>query len=182
MSDRHFTITGGETVFTGHVFDVRVEVVRFDDGTTVRRDVIRHPGAAAVVAFDDSHVHLVTQPRPAIGDPDSLEIPAGLLDVPGEAPLVAAQRELAEEVGLAADVWQHVVTFHPSVGVSDEETHLFAATALRPVGPRPDTGEEERIEIVRWPLADLDGALYAVRDGKTIMALTWLRERLRSGA
>jgi len=175
-SERDFTITGGHTVFTGYVFRVEVQDVAYTDGTTVTRDVVCHPGAAAIVAYDDEVVYLIRQPRPAIDDPDSLELPAGLLDVEDEAPLGAAQRELAEEIGRAADTWEFVRSFRPSVGISNEETHIFAATGLRPASA--DSGEDERIEVVAWPLDDLDGALAAVQDSKTVIGLMWLRERL----
>lgn len=175
-SERDFTVTGGETVFTGYVFRVEVQDVAYDDGTQVTRDVVCHPGAAAIVAYDDDVVYLIRQPRPAIGDPDSLELPAGLLDVAGEDPLGAARRELAEEIGRAADHWEFVRSFRPSVGISNEETHIFAATGLHPASA--DSGEDERIEVVAWPLGDLDGALAAVQDSKTVIGLMWLRERL----
>jgi ADP-ribose pyrophosphatase len=178
MSEREFTIEGERTAFEGHVFDVVVADVVFTDGTRVTRDVVRHPGAVAMVAFDDDHVYLTRQPRPAIGAPDSLELPAGLLDHEGEPPLVTAKRELAEEIGRAAAQWEFVTRFHPTVGVSDELTHVFAATGLR--AQEADSGEDERIEVVPWPLADLDGAIEASRDAKTIIGLTWLRERLRA--
>lgn len=177
-SDRDFTITGGTTVFQGHVFSVRVQDVEFADGTKVTRDMVRHPGAAAIVAYDDAAVYLTRQPRPAIEDPDSLELPAGLLDVEGEPPLAAAKRELAEEIGRGADHWELVRTFRPSVGVSNECTHVFAATGLRT--ELADSGEDERIEVVAWPLDDLDGALAVVQDAKTVIGLMWLREKLAS--
>lgn len=178
MSDRDFEITGGRTAFEGAVFDVRVEDVRFADGTEVTRDVVRHPGAVAVVAYDDDAVYLVRQPRPAIGDPDCLELPAGLLDKEGEPPLATAKRELAEEIHRAASHWEFVTRFHPSVGITDEETHVFAATGLRE--QIADSGEDERIEVVAWPLADLDGALAATKDSKTIIGLLWLQARRRA--
>jgi len=176
MSDRDFTIGATRRAFQGHVFAVDVADVEYADGTRVTRDLIRHPGAVAIVAYDEHAVYLTRQPRPAIGDPDSLELPAGLLDHAGEGPLATAKRELAEEIGKAAAHWEFVVRFRTTVGVSDEETHLFAATGLR--DEAADSGEDERIEIVPWPLADLDGALAASRDAKTLIGLTWLRERL----
>ncbi len=125
-------------------------------------------------------MYLVRQPRPAIGDPDSLELPAGLLDKEGEPPLATAKRELAEEIHRAAGHWEFVVRFRPSVGVSDEETHVFAATDLRE--QVADSGEDERIAVVAWPLADLDGAIAASTDAKTIIGLMWLRERRTAAA
>jgi 8-oxo-dGTP pyrophosphatase MutT (NUDIX family) len=177
MTERDFEITAAETVFTGPVFGVDVATVRYADGTEVRRDIVRHPGAAAIVAYDDDAVYLVRQPRPSIGDPDSLELPAGMLDHEGEGPLATAKRELAEEIHRAALHWEFVVRFRPSVGFTDEETHVFAATGLRE--QVADSGEDERIEVVAWPLADLDGALAATTDSKTLIGLMWLRDRLR---
>ncbi len=177
MTDRDFEVTGERRAFDGHVFDLDVIEIRYADGTTASRDVIRHPGAVAIVAWDEEAVHLVRQPRPAIGDPDSLELPAGLLDVDGEPPLATAKRELTEEIGRAAAHWEFITRFHPSVGVSNEITHVFGATGLREEAT--DSGEDERIEVVRWPLTDLDGALAGSSDAKTIIGLTWLRARLQ---
>jgi 8-oxo-dGTP pyrophosphatase MutT (NUDIX family) len=179
MSDRDFEPLGGETIYEGHIFTVRKERFRFlEDGVVVQRDVIRHPGAVGVIAHDDEHVWLVLQPREAIGDPDVLEIPAGRLDKDGEDPLASAQRELAEEIGKAASDWEPLGSFFSSVGILDEEIHLFLATGLS--DRSADSGEQERIEIVRWPLDDLDGALAATKDSKTLIALTRLRDRLRA--
>jgi ADP-ribose pyrophosphatase len=110
---------------------------------------------------------------------DVLEIPAGRLDVEGEAPEDAARRELAEELGFAAGRWSHMKTYYTSAGFTNEEVHLFLATGLRQVD-KPEVDEEERIEIVTWPLADLDGAIEACVDAKTLIALLLLRQS-RSG-
>ena len=81
MSDRDFESLGGREVFKGRILDVRVERFRFvEDDEEVEREIVRHPGAAAVVAVDDEHVWLVRQPREPIGEPDVLELPAGRLD------------------------------------------------------------------------------------------------------
>ena len=113
------------------------------------------------------------QPREAVDDPDFLEIPAGRLDQEGESPLDAAKRELAEEIGKAADRWEKVCSYVSSVGMSDEVVQIFHATGLS--DRAADTDENERIEIVRWPLADLDGAIAATRDAKTLIGLQWLK-------
>jgi 8-oxo-dGTP pyrophosphatase MutT (NUDIX family) len=165
---------GGETRFEGTQFTVRVERFRHEDGEIVERELIRRPDAAAIVAYDDVHVWLVRQPREAIAD-YTLELPAGKLDVEGESPLQTARRELAEEIGREADTWEPIRSYHPSSGYTDELVHLFAATGLRASGVEPDPAE--RIEIVRWPLSDLDGALAATTDAKTLLGLGWLRAR-----
>ena len=104
-----------------------------------------HNGAVGVVAHDDEHVYLVRQPREAVGAPDLLELPAGKLDEEGEPPLETAKRELAEEIGKAAEHWELLHVFYPSVGFSDEQVHVYLATGLSDV-EQPETEEDERIE------------------------------------
>ncbi len=117
------------------------------------------------------------QPREAVGEEALLEIPAGRLDVEGEEPLEAAQRELAEEVGLGARSWETILTYYVSAGFSDERVHLFAATDLFQ-REGLESEENERIELVRWPLAELDRAIEGCRDAKSLIALLWLSRRL----
>jgi 8-oxo-dGTP pyrophosphatase MutT (NUDIX family) len=171
-----FEALGGETVYHGRLLDVRVERFRHADGSEVQREFISHRGAVAVVAHDDRDVWLVRQPREAVGEPDLLEIPAGRLDVDGEEPLAAARRELAEEIGCGARSWEPIVSYYVSAGITDERVHLFAATDLHPAHARSE--EEEHIEIVRWPLAQLDGAIAECRDAKTLVGLLWLARTL----
>jgi len=175
MTDKRIEALGGRTAFEGSQFTVRVEDFRHEDGESVEREVIRRQDAAAIVAYDDEHVWLVRQPREALME-YTLELPAGKLDVEGESPLDTAKRELAEEIGREADHWERVRGFNPSSGYSDEVVHIFAATGLRESDVEPDPGE--RIEIVRWPLAELDAALAATDDAKTIIGLQWLRATL----
>jgi ADP-ribose pyrophosphatase len=174
-ADRRFEPLGGRTVYEGRIVTLRLERYRFADGDEVEREVIRHQGAVGIVAHDGTDVFLVRQPREVVGDPDFLEIPAGRLDVEGEAPLQAAQRELAEEIGKGAERWEHVTDYVSSVGVMDEVVHVYLATDLR--DERAEAEDNERIEIVRWPLADLDGAIAATRDAKTLIGLLMLKSR-----
>jgi ADP-ribose pyrophosphatase len=173
---RRFEPLGGETVYDGRLVQVRNERFRYPDGREVSREIVRHQGAVAVVAVGDSAVWLVRQPREAVDEPDMLEIPAGRLDKDGEAPLQAAQRELAEEIGRGARSWEPIVTYYTGVGFTDERVHLFHATDL--YEQSADSGEDERIEIVAWPLARLDAAIAECRDAKTLIGLMWLARRL----
>ncbi|MCU0258087.1 MAG: NUDIX hydrolase [Solirubrobacteraceae bacterium] len=180
MSDpdeRRFERVASETAWTGRLVHVTRDRYRYPDGEEVEREIIRHPGAAGIVAHDDLHVWLVRQPREAVGDPDVLEIPAGKLDVPGEPALACAQRELAEEVGKSAERWAPILAYATSLGVMDEIVHLFHATDLRDAHALAE--ENERIEVVAWPLDDLDRAIEATIDSKTVIGLMWLREHLR---
>jgi 8-oxo-dGTP pyrophosphatase MutT (NUDIX family) len=174
MSDAEIEPLGGEAVYDGKTFDVRVERFRHADGEVVEREIVRRVDAAAIVAHDDAHVWLVRQPREAILR-HTLELPAGKLDE-GESPLQSARRELAEEIGRDAEHWVEIATYCPSSGYSDEVVHLFAATGLRDSDAEPDPGE--RIEIVPWPLADIDAAIAATNDAKTLIGLQWLRATL----
>jgi len=165
-----------DTVFDGRIFRVVRARFRHADGEEVERENVEHGGAVGIVVHDDEHLYLVRQPREAIMRDDVLEIPAGRLDVDGEAPEEAARRELAEELGLAAEHWTHLTTYYSSAGFTNEELHLYLATGLRQV-QQPEVEEDERIEIVRWPLADLDGAIDACVDAKSLIGLLLLRRQ-----
>ena len=173
--DRRFEPVGGDTIYEGKIVTLRIERYRYPDGDVVERETVRHDGATAILAHDDTDLWLVRQPREAVGDPDFLEIPAGRLDQEGESPLEAAQRELAEEIGKAADRCEPILSYVSSAGMSDEVIHIFHATGLSDREAEAD--ENERIEIVRWPLDDVDGAIAATRDAKTLIALLWLKQR-----
>jgi 8-oxo-dGTP pyrophosphatase MutT (NUDIX family) len=164
-------------VWEGRIATVRVERWREADGEEVEREVVGHPGAVGIVAWDGEHVWLVRQPREAAGDPALLEVPAGKLDEEGESPLQTAQRELAEEIGKRASEWREIERFFTSPGFTDEQVVLFAATGL--ADEDAEAGEEERIEVVPWPLARLDEAIAGCRDSKSLIGLMWLREELR---
>jgi 8-oxo-dGTP pyrophosphatase MutT (NUDIX family) len=174
-ADRRFERLDARTVHEGRIVTLRIERYRFADGEEVEREVIRHQGAVGIVVHDGTDLFLVRQPREVIDDPDFLEIPAGRLDVEGEAPEEAARRELAEEIGKAADSWEHLTEYVSSVGVMDEVVHVFLATGLSDA--QAEAEHNERIEIVRWPLADLDGAIAASRDAKTLIGLLLLKTR-----
>jgi ADP-ribose pyrophosphatase len=175
MSSR-FERTDDRTVFEGGFIEVHEGTFRHDDGEEVTRQWVKHPGAVGIVAHDGDKLWLVRQPREATGDPDLLELPAGKLDEEGETPLECARRELAEEIGKAADHWEHLTTYYTSAGFTDEECHIFLATGLR-----DDPGHEiegERIDVETHPLADLDATIAACRDAKTLIGLLMLRARL----
>jgi len=122
------------------------------------------------------HVYLVRQPREAVGE-TTLELPAGKLDVPGETPLDCARRELAEEVGLAADEWSELKRFYTSPGLIEEQVIVYVASHLHWVEHRPDPGE--RIEVAPWPLDDLDRAIEVCEDAKSLIGLLLFRQMLR---
>jgi len=175
MSSR-FEKVGSELVWEGRIASVREERFRHEDGQTVDREVVGHPGAVAIVAHDDTDVWMVRQPREPVGEPDLLELPAGKLDEDGEAPLETAKRELAEEIGKAAEHWEHLHTFWMSPGFSDEQMHVYLATRLRDA--EAEVEENERIDIEPWPLDRLDDLIAQCRDSKSLVGLLMLRVRL----
>ena len=174
MSSR-FERTAAETRYEGKVFTVSEETFRHEDGGDSTREIVRHQGAVGVVCHDGERIYLVRQPREAVGSPDLLELPAGKLDVEGEAPLETAKRELAEEIGKAAEHWEHLHTFYTSPGFTDEECHVYLATGLS--DERAETDEHERIDVETRPLAELDALIDEVRDSKTLIGLLELRRR-----
>jgi 8-oxo-dGTP pyrophosphatase MutT (NUDIX family) len=169
---------GGESVYRGRLIEVRVERFRHADGEIVTREIVRHQGAVGIVAYDDQAVWLVRQPREAVGEERMLEIPAGRLDVDGEEPAQTARRELAEEIGRGAHNWEPILSYYSSPGFTDERVYLYCATGLYEQSAQSE--EQERIEVVAWPLTELARAIEDCRDAKTLIGLTWLARRLES--
>ncbi|HEX8054595.1 MAG TPA: NUDIX hydrolase [Thermoleophilaceae bacterium] len=171
-----FRRTGGEEAWSGKILAVRTDrFVHDDDGEEVEREIVVHPGAVAMVAHDGESLYLVRQPREATGEQALLEVPAGKLDAEGEQPLDTAKRELIEEIGKGAREWKHLVTAWSSPGFTNEQYHVYLATDLYDAEPDEDPEENERIEIVRWPLDDLDGLIEQTTDAKSLIGLLWLR-------
>jgi ADP-ribose pyrophosphatase len=162
-----------KTVWQGQIATVHVDRFRYEDGEEAQRERVAHPGAVAVVAHDGERLYLVRQPREAVDEPALLELPAGKLDAEGESPLDTAKRELAEEIGKGAREWRHLTSFYTSPGFVEEECHVFLATDL--YDERAEAEEEERIEIVEAPLAELDSVIAGCRDAKTLVGLLWFR-------
>lgn len=154
-----------DTQYAGRIWAVRTDTVRLPDGVVVVRDVIDHPGAVGVVALDeDDRVLLIRQYRQPVQG-YLFEMPAGLRDVPGEPPLLTAQRELLEEAGYEADEWHVLLDFYNSPGGSTEAFRCYLARGLREIdGGRPATGEAEEAHLPRiW--VSLEEAASLVLDG-----------------
>lgn len=181
--EEHWPVHGVAPVWDGKApFSVRVDDISAPDrpGETFGRLVLDHPGAVVILAVDDQERALVVhQYRHPVGR-RMVELPAGLLDVPGEDPLVAAQRELREEGLLLADSWEHLLTTYPSPGLSSERIDTFLATGLHEA---PDRGaftpaHEEADMTTSWvPVADLVEAFLARRitngpTGQAVLAYT----------
>jgi 8-oxo-dGTP pyrophosphatase MutT (NUDIX family) len=165
--------------FKGRVWDVRRDVFEYN-GHELTRDYIDHPGAVAVLVLDDDgRALLIQQYRHPIRSRD-WEIPAGLLDIKGEEPLVAAQRELAEEVDLVASDWSHLVTFYSSPGGSNEKIIVYLARGISATPQSFDRTEEEADILVRWvPLDDVVAGVLGGSLANSIVAIAVLAAHAR---
>jgi ADP-ribose pyrophosphatase len=177
-------VVSSELVYAGNVWEVRNDTIRYNGGE-IQRQYVVHPGAAAIVAVDDQQrVLVIQQYRHPIRSRD-WEVPAGLLDVVGEAPLAAAKRELAEEADLEAGRWDELVSVFTTPGGNDEVVHLFLARDLTPVGSAFDREEEEADIRLEWvPLTDaVDAAMSGrMRNGILVTGVLAAAERLRRDA
>ena len=159
--------------YTGRIINLDVDTVRFPDGTTGTLEMIRHPGASAVLPFlsdpsgDDPELLLIRQYRYA-ADGFVYEIPAGRLDA-GEAPEACAHRELLEETGCRATRMEHLCTFYTTPGFTDEKIHAFMASELT-----RGEAQLEADEFVELKPVTLSRALEMVRDGEIVDAKTAL--------
>jgi ADP-ribose pyrophosphatase len=158
-----FDTVSSRTVYTGHVLSLRVDEVRMPGGEVKVREVVEQPGAVGVVALDEQdRVVLIRQYRHPVGD-WLVELPAGLLDVPGEKAHLTAVRELAEEVALTAGRWDVLVDLRNSPGLSTEAVRVFLARDLSPV-PEADrhvgVDEESDLGVHRRSLDEAIGAVF----------------------
>src|SRR5450759_3491954 len=178
-------IVDSTIVHRGHYLEVRVETTERADGSRHRRDVVRHPGAVAIVALDEAdRLLLVRQWRQPAGR-QLLEIPAGTLDrdpATGaiEDPELASRRELEEETGYRAQRWEKLGSFWTAPGFASELMHLYLATGLVAAGHgRLTPDADEALELVRLPVADAQAAVGRgdVHDAKTLIAILLLGRR-----
>jgi ADP-ribose pyrophosphatase len=132
------------------------------------REIVEHPGAVTIVAVDgDDRVALVRQLREATRK-KLLELPAGTLE-PGEEPLATARRELEEETGLTGGEWREVTRFYTAPGFCRELMTLFLAEGVEPGDARPEADEE--LELVRWPVTEIEQRLGEIEDAKSLAGL-----------
>ena len=162
--------------WTGRRIRIRVDEVERSDGHRTSREIVEHPGAVAIVAWDGERLAMVRQWRHATGEV-LLEIPAGTLE-PDEPPLETARRELAEEVGLAAAHWETGPRFFTAPGFCDEVMQVYLATDL--TESMADADEDEVLEPSWMTLADALAAVDdgTIRDAKSIVGIGWLARRL----
>lgn len=155
-------------IYKGKIVNLRCDDAELPNGDLCKREIVEHPGGAAVLCVEGENVVLVRQFRYAYKE-ELLEIPAGKLNF-GEDPSAAAKRELEEETGLVADLVPLTVLY-PTPGYSDEKIYIYKAKNIRRGTRHPD--EDEFLDVVKMPLEEALGLVKsgAIRDAKTIAAL-----------
>lgn len=161
-------------IFEGKIISLQVDEVELPDGNRSKREIVRHPGAVAVIAVtSDNKIIMVEQYRKPL-ERSLIEIPAGKLEK-GEEPLSSAKRELEEETGLQSDEWSYITSFYTSPGFADELIYIYVAKNVYPVENSRPGDEDEFIDIYH---ATLDEAKEwkrqeKIRDAKTEYALVY---------
>jgi ADP-ribose pyrophosphatase len=171
------------TVHQGKMFRLVRENITLGNDVTVDLDIIRHPGASAIVPlYDDNTVLMIKQYRHAIGD-FIWEIPAGTLNL-NETPLECAKRELVEETGFVGSLWHKLGEITPLPAYSDERIHLFVCAKL--VAAEQNLDKDEMIDVHKCTVDNIMEMIESgvIQDGKTIIALFmathWLKKKTDS--
>jgi ADP-ribose pyrophosphatase len=158
-----------EPIFEGKIITLQVDHVQLPNGEIATREIVKHPGAVAVLALLGDKMIVVEQYRKPL-EKSQVEIPAGKLEI-GEAPLDAARRELEEETGYRCGTIRHISSFYTSPGFADELLHLYAAEQLVPGDARPDEDEFIECEAITLEQAQQYIREQRISDAKTIMAV-----------
>lgn len=167
-------------IFEGRMINVQVDTVQLPNGETATREIVRHPGAVAVLALLGDRMLVVEQFRKPL-ERVQVEIPAGKLE-PGEDPMEAAGRELEEETGYKARSLRHLRTFSTSPGFAEEVIHLYFADELEQGEVHLDEEEFLTCEAITLEQAEAyvrDGRIY---DAKTLLAVYMWRQYAATGA
>jgi ADP-ribose pyrophosphatase len=165
-----------EPIFQGRVISLQVDTVELPNGKTSTRELLKHPGAVAVIALTgDNKLVMVEQYRKAL-ERTLIEIPAGKLE-PGEEPEKTAIRELEEETGYTCEKMEHVISFYTSPGFADEIVHVFLAKKLRKLDTKKELDEDEFVELLEVTLEEAEQLIEGRRiyDAKTVFAVQFLR-------
>lgn len=169
-----------KTIATKRIYDGRIIALQVDDvllpnGREAKREIVRHPGAVAIIALtNDNKVVLVEQFRKPLGR-NLLEIPAGKIEV-NEEPSLTARRELEEETGYGAHQFNFIQSFATSPGFADEIIHIYLAEELYKIDNAAALDEDEFVELIEMPITEAVALVKAgkIFDAKTAFALQWL--------
>lgn len=163
-------------IFSGKVISLQVDEVELPDGKIGKREIVKHPGAVAVIALTpENKIVMVEQYRKAL-EQSIIEIPAGKLE-PGEEPVTTAARELEEETGYQCEEMKHLISFYTSPGFADEIIHLFLAKGLSKKENAAACDEDEFVEVMEITLKEAQQYIKEnkIYDAKTAYAVQYLQ-------
>lgn len=180
MSHNNEPTIKSEPIYAGSIIQVQVDTVRLPNGKTATRELVKHPGAVAVIPLtSDNRLVVVEQYRKPL-EKLTIELPAGKLEA-GEDLLDCAKRELAEETGYTAKTWSHLVSFYTSPGFADEQIHLYVAEDLLAGESHPD--DDEFVNTQEITLDDAYAFIQSgnICDAKTVAAIyAWHNRELKN--
>ncbi|HLS65524.1 MAG TPA: NUDIX hydrolase [Pseudogracilibacillus sp.] len=165
-----------EQIFQGNIISVQIDKVRLPDGKTSSREIVKHPGAVAIIPVtNENEIIFVEQYRKPL-ERSIVEIPAGKVER-NEAPEVTAKRELEEETGYTTNELKYITSFYTSPGFADEIIHLYYTNTLSKLEKRVKGDEDEFVEIVTLTLEEAEQYIREkkIYDAKTMYALLYLR-------
>ncbi|SDO23843.1 ADP-ribose pyrophosphatase [Psychrobacillus sp. OK028] len=166
-----------EVKFNGRIITLQVDEVELPNGKTSNREIVKHPGAVAVIAVTkDKKIILVEQYRKAL-ERSIIEIPAGKIEV-GEAPEITALRELEEETGYTTENLEYIQSFATSPGFADEIIHLYFAENINKMDSPVGLDEDEFVELLHVSLSEMEVMVkkQQIYDAKTAFAYIWLKD------
>ncbi|WP_226666965.1 NUDIX hydrolase [Metabacillus litoralis] len=176
MENLKETTISSKEIFKGRIIDLYVEEVELPNGKTSTREIVKHPGAVAVIALTkDQKIVMVEQYRKPLGR-TIVEIPAGKLEK-GEEPETTAKRELEEETGYTCDELEPLISFYTSPGFADELVHLFIAKNLEKLTHKAELDEDEFVEVMEVTLEEAQEMIVnqQIFDAKTAYAVQYLQ-------
>jgi ADP-ribose pyrophosphatase len=171
-----------ETIYQGKIIDLQVDEVKLPNGKTSKRELIKHPGAVAVIALTpEGKIVMVEQYRKAL-ERSIVEIPAGKLE-PGEEPIITAARELEEETGYGCEELEHLISFYTSPGFADELVHLYIAKNITRIEEARELDEDEFVELLEVTVEEALGLMKEkkIYDAKTAYAVQYLQLQQMNG-
>lgn len=166
-----------ERIYDGKILKLRVDKVLLPNGELAQRELIEHQGGVGIVALDENmNVYLVEQFRKPY-EKNLLEIPAGKIDK-GEDPEMCGRRELREEVGCTAEAFEYLGKNYPSVGYTNETTHIYLAKGLKEESQKLD--EDEFLNVYKMPITEVIEKIMnnEISDSKTVMGILKAAVRL----
>jgi len=175
MRDLKETTLTSKEIYKGRIIDLYLEEVKLPNGHTSTREIVKHPGAVAVIAItSENKILMVEQYRKPL-ERTIVEIPAGKLEK-GEEPITTAKRELEEETGYTCSDLKPLISFYTSPGFADELVHLFIAENLEKLTEAAELDEDEFVEVLEVTLEEAQEMMKSNRiyDAKTAYAVQYL--------